>query len=410
MKKRLGVIGAGSAGILSLSYFLSHMSNEWDIVSIYDPTVPILGIGESTNPSFIRILELGTRFSVSEDTDALDSTLKFGTKFIGWREYDWLNPLITGGVAVHFNNFKLKEFAFSRFPALWPHKFKVIEGNVEHIDNTDVNITLTVNGNAEVFDYVIDCRGFPEDLNEDYHVSSCSLLNHCLVHSFDRFESIEYTEHIATENGWMFGIPLTQRKTYGYLFNDTITKLEDAKANMAQHLNVAVDELKLKEYNFKPYYTTKLVDKRLMKNGNRALFFEPISATSINQYYQTCEILFKHVTNQITAEQANQNFIFQSKVVEDIINFYYHGGTTYDSEFWQNASANAIKNLDGNLQFQDMINYNRRAEALGLPYNGRGYFFSPYNLVLVDEAFGYNYFKGNPTPFNIMDIEDEAGL
>lgn len=400
MKKRLGVVGVGSAGVLSLAYFLSHMSNEWEIVSIYDPTVPILGIGESTNPSFIRILEMGTRFSTSEDIDSLDSTLKFGTKFIGWRDHEWLNPLISGGVAVHFNNFKLKEFAFSRFPVVWPEKFRVIEGNVEHIDNSEEKIAVTVNGVVEDFDYIVDCRGFPPTLDEDYHVSNCSLLNRCLVHSFEEFDPIEYTEHIATKNGWMFGIPLTTRKTYGYLFNDTITNIDDAKVDMASHLNVTVDDLKLKEYKFTPYYTTKLVDNRLTKNGNRALFFEPISATSINQYFLTCQIIFKYITGQINSREANEEFIHESSVTEDIINYYYHGGTNYDSEFWQKASANAIDNLDENTRFKFIIEINRRAHELGLPYNGKGHLFAAYNLVLIDEAFGYNYFKGAPTPFN----------
>lgn len=400
MKKRIGVIGAGSAGVLSLAYFLSHLSNEFEIVSIYDPSVPILGIGESTNPSFIRTLEMGTKFSVSEDIGSLDSTLKFGTKFIGWRDYEWLNPLVSGGIAVHFNNFKLKEFAFSRFVELWPEKFKIIEGSVEHIENAKDKISLTIKDKVEDFDFVIDCRGFPESLEKDYHKSTCTLLNRCLVHSFERAETIQYTEHIATKNGWMFGIPLTSRKTYGYLFNDTITSLEDAKADMAEHLKISVSELDTKEYKFTPYYTTKVVDNRLAKNGNRAIFFEPISASSINQYYQTCEILFKYFTNQICEEEANETFIFQSKVVEGIIDFYYHGGTNYKSEFWDKAVANSLQNLESNTYLQQVISYNRMANHMGLPFNGKGYFFSPYNLVLVDEAFGYNYFKGNPTPFN----------
>lgn len=399
MKRRIAVVGVGSAGILSLCYMLSNLSNEWDVVSVYDPSVPILGIGESTNPSFIRMLEMGARFSVSEDTESLESTLKFGTKFIGWREHEWLNPLIGGGIAVHFNNFKLKEFAFSRFPTLWPEKFKVIEGNVDSVTNSDENVTLSINGVNEVFDFIIDCRGFPENY-DDYHISSCSLLNRCLVHSFEKFDPIQYTEHIATKNGWMFGIPLTSRKTYGYLFNDTITSLDDAKSDMAEHLKISVNELSLKEYKFQPYYAKKLVDKRITKNGNRALFYEPISATSINQYHSTCQIIFNYITGQMNEADANATFVYESNTTEDIINYYYHGGTNYDSEFWLQASENAKDNLTDNSRFKFILEYNQRATELGLPYNGKGHLFSQYNLVLIDEAFGYNYFKGAPRQFN----------
>ena len=398
MKKRLAVIGAGSGGVITMCYFLARLSNEWEVVSIYDPTVPILGIGESTNPSFIRLLEMGARFSVSEDTPYLDSTLKFGTQFIKWRDHEWLNPLISGGIAVHFNNFKLKEFCFSRFPNLWPEKFKVIEGNIEKITNGD-KATITVNGKDEVFDFVIDCGGFPKDYT-GYTYSKCSLLNHCLVHSFEKFDPIQYTEHIATPHGWMFGIPLTSRKTYGYLFNDEITSMDDAVQNMAETLNVSPDELNLKEYKFRPYYKTHLVDKAIMANGNRALFYEPISATSINQYNSTCDVIFYYITGQVSEKQANERFTFESNTTEDIINYYYHGGTTYDSEFWRAAVANAKNNLKHNERFNEVIDYNHRAYQLGLPYNGKGHLFSQYNLFILDEAFGYNYFKGAPRQFD----------
>ena len=402
MKQKVAILGVGSAGIVTLSHLLAYLSNDWEVVSVYDPKTPILGIGESTNPSFIRNLELGTRFSLMEDIDKLDSTLKFGTMFKGWREKDWLNPLLSGGVAVHFNNFKLKEFAFSRFPELWPEKFKTLEGRVEDIINTDESITLIVNGKPEVFDFVVDCRGFPTEW-EDYVQSSCSLMNHCLIYSFKEFDPIQYTEHIATENGWMFGVPLKSRKTYGYMFNDKITTVEDAQKNMAMHLKINVDDLRTspeyREYNFVPYFTKRFANKRLMKNGNRSLFFEPISATSINQYNATCQIIFKYLVGQINEIEANAEFIHESNVTEDIINYYYHGGSTYDTEFWRQAKQNAIENLQGNLRFNWILDYNQQAMSIGLPYNGHSHLFSQYSLVIMDEAFGYNYFKGAPRPF-----------
>ena len=403
MKTRIGIIGVGTAGIVNLSYFLSAAGNDYEIVSIYDPSIPILGIGESTNPGFIRTLEHGTRFSISEDTQHLDSTYKFGTQFINWREHDWLNPLIGGGIAVHFNNFKLKEFAFERFAKLWPQKFSVIEGTVDKIIDKFNSVKLVINGQEELFDYVIDCSGFPKDYSEDYVQSSCSLLNHCYVHSFEKFDPVPYTEHIATQNGWMFGIPLQTRKTYGYLFNDTITSEEDAKKDMAATLNISVNELKLKEYRFKPYYTTRVVNNNILKNGNQALFFEPISATSINQYVSTCHILFDYVMGEISEDQANAKFVQESNITEDIINYYYHGGTNFDSPFWQAAKANAINNLKGNERFKVILDQTQLANEIGLPYNGPAHLFTAYSLQIIDEGFGYNYFKGAPRPFDNTD-------
>jgi tryptophan halogenase len=402
VSKRIGVIGVGSAGVLTLSYLCSNMSNEWEVVSIHDPSIPILGIGESTNPGFISILEQGTQFNLLQDTDKLDSTFKFGTMYVGFRDTDWLNPLIHGSVAVHFNNFKLKEFVFERLAKFWPKKFRVIEGKVTDVINTPIMASVVVNGTQEDFDYVVDCRGFPTDYT-DYTKSTCTLLNHCLVHSFDKFDPIQYTEHIATKNGWMFGIPLTNRKTYGYLFNNTITTLDDAKANMAEHLNITVDELDLKEYQFNPYYCNKVVDGRVIKNGNRAIFFEPISATSINQYTNTCSIIFKYITGQSTQEESNIEYVRLAQTIENVINYIYHGGSKYDSEFWRQAAANSKKNLSTNNEFRKIMAYSQRATDMGLPYNGPPMLFSGYNLSMMDEFLGYNYFKGYPFLFDLND-------
>ena len=57
--KKLGVIGVGSAGIISLNYFCAYLDNSWEIVSIHDPNIKTLGIGESTNPFFVKLLKSG---------------------------------------------------------------------------------------------------------------------------------------------------------------------------------------------------------------------------------------------------------------------------------------------------------------------------------------------------------------
>ena len=332
--------------------------------------------------------------------------LKFGTKYINWRKKDWLNPLLQGGVAVHFNNFKLKEFVFERLNLCWPEKFSVIEGTVTDLINNPDKAIVEINGTTEEFDYVVDCRGFPTDYSEDYHMSTCSILNRCLVHSLDKFDPIQYTEHFATKNGWMFGIPLTSRKTYGYLFNDTITTLEDAKADMAELLNVTVDGLDTKEYKFKPYYTTKLVDNRVIKNGNRAIFFEPISATSINHYTNVCTIIFNYVTGQWDQNQANDEQVRLAQTLERIINYIYHGGSKFDTEFWQQASKNSKDNLAQDIEFRKLMAYNQRAYDMGLPANGPPILFSGFSLSRMDEFFGYNYFKGSPFLFDELDQND----
>jgi len=206
---KIAIIGAGSAGVITTAQLCANLPNGYEIVNVYDPNTKILGIGESTNSGFIKVLEQACHFSFMDDLDELDATLKFGNKFMGWRETDWFNPLLDGGVAIHINNFKLKGFIHKRCAELWPKKFSTLEGKVDNIVNGSTGVELTIDGVAHSYDYIVDTRGFPEDWN-DYHVVTSLPVNHALIHTVYEPGNWQYTEHRATANGWQFGIPLNK--------------------------------------------------------------------------------------------------------------------------------------------------------------------------------------------------------
>jgi tryptophan halogenase len=395
-KFRLGVIGAGTAGIVSISHIIPWLSNSWDIVSIYDPNTPILGIGESTNPNFLSTLEFGTGFRETEDIEKLEGTLKFGTKYIGWRSADWINPLFGAGHALHFNNFKLKEFAFERFKQKWPEKFKVIEGAVASVTNEFQCVHVNVDNVIEKFDYVIDCRGFPDDYS-DYEISNCSPLNRCFVYSTPPHVTDQFlcTEHIATKHGWTFGIPLSTRHTYGYLFNDTISTEDQVIQDMSEMFSTDLKKDNLVDYKFKSYYTKKILDKRILKNGNRALFFEPLSASSIFCYVEIAELFLHHLNKNEKYNEffVNTEFVKLAKSLEDMLSFLYHGGTNFDTEFWRFAKARAVDRLNNSNAFSEIIVDYKKMFKNGTPLTGKSWFFLPHNLRIIDEQMNYNYFK-----------------
>ena len=400
MKKKLGVIGVGSAGLLSLTHFCTWLDNRWDIVSIHNPKKPILGIGESTNGGFVGLLERGLHFSLGhpDDMKALDATLKFGSKFMGWRDHEWINPLLDGNTAIHFNNFKFGEFAFKRLAEHWPQKFSVLEGDVQEVRNLPDKVTLLVDGKEHDFDYVMDCMGFPPDYN-NYTLSDCSPVNRCWIHSLmsDQYTFEPFTDHIATKNGWMFGVPLQSRKTYGYMYNDTITRPEDAKEDMlkilgSRDLDAATGrDVGAKEYLFKCYFSNQLIDGRVGKNGNKALFFEPLIANSIFLYIYTARLFYDYVLGMARPDQCNDAFVRAVNQMEDVISYYYQGGATFESDFWNYAMPFATKRLEGRPQFKEMMNGYRDLKSKGILHHGPDYAFAPKTWELVDEALGYGY-------------------
>ena len=88
--KRIAILGAGSGGILSICYFLG-LSEEFEITSIYNPKIPSVGIGESTNPFFFgaiqKVLHIPDLDQFIKQGN-IDSTIKYGTLYKNWRKKD----------------------------------------------------------------------------------------------------------------------------------------------------------------------------------------------------------------------------------------------------------------------------------------------------------------------------------
>jgi tryptophan 7-halogenase len=421
MKKKLAVIGLGTAGVQALCHFLAYTNDEWEVISVYNPDIKILGIGESTNPTFLTTLGHGLDYNYEIDNDALDATVKYGTMFKKWRDKDFLNPLITSEllglglkrhVAIHFNNFNLKDFAMPRLRSKWGDKFKEVEGNVDDLIDGDDQVTVIVDGQEHVFDYAMDCRGFPKDYTA-YYVNYNAPLNHALIHSVTEFETFDYTGHRATVDGWMFEIPLKSRLTYGYLFDDRVTDVATARVNFAKEIGVPLEELSKTEFTFNSYYAKEVLGNRVIKNGNRAIFFEPMSANSLWTYGTVNRLFFDYITDQsVTKETVNETFLNNSASIEDIIYFMYHGGSTFDTPFWQKAKDYAQMRVAHSTAFERTAREFKDLHPL-LRDNPKAIFslqqpvwiFGPYNLAVIDKNFGYYHFIEPGVLDDILQVE-----
>ena len=399
MKRKVGVVGVGSAGLLNLMHLCVWLDKSWEVYSIHDPKKKILGIGESTNGGFVDLLERATNFSIAQaaDVSALGATLKFGSRFVDWRPHQWINPLLNGNVAVHFNNRNLKDFTYERLTRLWPDQFRTLEGDVESLDDRGDKVSLTIDGREHDFDYVVDCRGTPESF-DDYVISDCTLLDRCIVHRVDEYDYEPFTDHIATKNGWMFGVPLQGWKTYGYLYSQKITDKAAALRDMQERLGVATLDAAHyeQEYVLRSYYAKQLVSGRVCKNGNRALFFEPLVANSIFLYLRANRLIFDYIVNGVSAEQTNGTFVKSVQEMEDVISYYYQGGSMHPTEFWKAATESAQSRLGQRREFLEYLGRLRAMKAEGTLHRAPVYAWAPHTWQVVDAQLGYNYVEGVP--------------
>jgi tryptophan halogenase len=393
---KIAVIGVGTAGIMSLCHTLKWMCPDdgSTITSIYDPSVKILGIGETSQPNFVKSLFEGANFNFLLDAHELDATVKFGASYKKWRETNFDMPMEPPSYGIHFNNFKLKDFCFKRFNKLWGDKFKVVEGKVVDVINRKTHAEVIVNNFSHHFDYVIDCRGYPSDLT-DYVVLDDLTVNHCLVNIIDKPGTWNTSINQATSHGWMFGIPLSNRQGWGYLYNDKITTREEAVSEIESLFGIP--NPKLNEFTFKSYYAKTFFDGRILKNGNRAFFFEPIEGMAGFFYDTTLRFFVDHVAGRINVDVLNENLSRAVKDIENFIYFLYQGGSTFDSKFWNITKEKCARNLRSKTSHRwrlVLLNIKKELENPALRQDasmtGR---WSPDLWVKWAENLEYDYFK-----------------
>ena len=402
MKYKIAVVGAGSAGIQSACNLLYKLDSRWEVHVIHNPAIPTLGHIESTNPGFVSALAFGANFDVLKDAELIDSKLKFGTQYKKWRDYTFVNPLVTGIAAMNFDTKLMHEFVFPRMKEAWDFKFQEIHGNVDEINDLLNYATVVVDHVVHRYDFVIDCRGFSNpDQNPDDIVVLDHVVNRCIVHMKNESTDCNYTNHHATPDGWMWEIPLLTRTNFGYLFNDKITDVETAKINFSKEIGIPVEELDTKEYKFPSRYNKKIFGNRVIKNGLGAAFFEPMFSNALWLYdnIDTHIVNYLHNHNSIdeikSAQEINEynsKALRNMKEVEDMLYFCYHGGSTHDTPFWTHAKKYCTEKLQlsDNLKrvkpiLRDMTkNKHRVGDAV--------WFYGPFNLIKIDKNFGYNYF------------------
>jgi hypothetical protein len=385
---KVGILGTGTAGIQTMAYFMSVMPDDVEIYSIYDPKHPILGIGESTTTFLPQVLWQGLGLTMLDNIENLDATSKHGVLYKNWREDDFYTSILPPFHGMHFNNFRLPEVAIAA--AKTKHGYDTIEGEVTDISQTEDRVYVTIDGVVNEFHYIVDCRGYPTDYT-DYEICDYLPVNHCLVHTVDKPGDWNFTYHQATKNGWMFGIPLRTRQGWGYLYNDTITTKDEALQDIAE---IFQEEPNTREFAFKNYYAKNIFNGRIIKNGNRALFFEPLEALSGTFYEAVAVETAKVILDNKDPNDSNSMLRDIAETYAAFICMVYHGGSTFDTPFWKETKIKTSIALQNSDTWNELYTRINTLTAVGL--DDESMVINPISIFLwklIDERLGYGYFK-----------------
>jgi hypothetical protein len=385
---KVAVIGIGTAGLQTLAYFQDTLPNHIDIYSIHNPEQKILGIGESTTTFLPLMLSRSCGFTMLNDADKLDATTKHGVQYVNWRENNFNSHILPPYHGIHFNNFKLNELVLGRLRK--EKGFYEIHGDIKSIDQDENSVTLQIDDEAHTFDYIVDCRGYPDDYT-NYELLDYLPVNSAMVHTVSQPGTWNYTYHQATKNGWMFGIPLQTRQGWGYLYNKDITSKEEAREDLQSLMN---EPLQTREFSWKNYYKKNVIDGRVISNGNRALFFEPIEALSGTFYEAVGVEAVNIIVGESTASEANARLVHTAETYATFVCFVYHGGSTFDTEFWKKTVDKTTKALHNSYIWKDVKARLQSLKATGI--DDERIILKPLSTALwklIDKEMGYNYFQ-----------------
>ena len=363
---KIGIIGSGTAGLLTVSSLLSSIKNA-DIYLLYDPNIDIIGVGESTLLGFPNNLYNSIGFNVDQHFHNLRCTFKHQVTFTNWKKEDFYSRFPAGNYGIHFNNRELRQFLLPIFSKEYPKRFFVKHGNVSKFTSKDSHVEVILDNDVYVFDYLIDCRGFSENYDDACFVDNI-YVNSAIVCSSKKPGNWQFTYHYAHQYGWMFGIPLMDKQNWGYLYDNRFISKEEALDNMKDIFknprnidNVVsyhdIDFDNHMDYTFKSFYRKKLIteNKNIIKNGNSLFFFEPLQATSMECFEIVNDLIVSYIEGYGNKNEINNSYLSLMEEVIHFINYHYQNGSVYDSYYWKSCKEKS-KNFIENHNLTKIIN------------------------------------------------------
>jgi len=341
-KKRITVVGRGTAGSQAIAHFLRYMS-DFEIVWAYDPSTPTQSVGEGSTLNLPRNMYHGLGFYPS-DLPKVNGTIKTGIYKENWgtKQESFFHDFPAPQVSYHFSATELQNYIYEEVKG----KVNILEESVD-VYNADSTFVFNASGTPKTF--------------EDFNISEYIPLNAAyIVQSPWDGPKFNYTLTIARKHGWVFGIPLQNRCSIGYMYNKDISTEEEIQEDIQEILdrygltpNKEPNKLEFKNYYRKQNYEA---GGSLIHSGNSSFFLEPLEATSIGTMDRIQRAAFDIWSGNKSHHQANGEYLEFLHQIELIIMLHYAAGSPFKTPFWefaQERGVQKIKDSANDIQFKN---------------------------------------------------------
>ncbi|MEX2496696.1 MAG: tryptophan halogenase family protein [Woeseia sp.] len=373
-----------------------------DIGLVESPDIPRIGVGEATIPSIKHILAV-IGIEEREFMRRVDGTFKQSIKFTNWlhgggehyyhafarilptpvdttgprwlksdRSMPFMNtvsaqpvlcdmniaPQMLGSwdfgppltYAFHMNALKFADYLCELATA------RGVEHHLDHVTNVDVAETgqisavNTKGGRKLEADLFIDCTGFAALLIEKalgigfVDCSQWLLCDRAVIMNVPYEQHYPgyvrpYTTATALSSGWVWEIPLQDRRSLGYVHSGAFIGAEEAERELRAFEGPHAAELDSRVVRFKVGHRAKAWAGNCIAVGLAGGFIEPLESTGLYLSDLATVMLSEHFPwgEDMAPLAFRFNRIMANRFYEilDFINMHYCMSRRGDSEFWQ---------------------------------------------------------------------------
>lgn len=292
------------------------------------------------------------------------------------------------------------------------HLIATVVGAKKNDDGSIGKLQLKDGAELE-FDFYVDCSGFASllidhELQVPFIDKSAQILTDTaltLQISTDGISEIKpYTTATAHKAGWIWDIPLTQRRGTGFVYSSAHMSESEAVEQFSKYLQLDLESLSPRKIPMKIGYREKFWCKNCVALGLAQGFVEPLEATSILLTDFSAELFarnFPRMQEDVTAlsDYCNRVVSYSWERVIDFVQLHYCISDRDDSDFWRdNTHSTALSDTLKERLAMWKINHPKKTD-----------FFSRFDLFDVDNylfvLYGMKYITRN-IPISNYEIEN----
>jgi tryptophan halogenase len=148
-----------------------------------------------------------------------------------------------------------------------------------------------------------------------------------------------YTTATALSNGWVWEIPLQDKRSLGYVHSSAFSSLEEAEHEIRAFEGAHADALDTRTVNFKVGHREKAWVRNCVAIGLSGNFIEPLESTGLYLADLASVMLTEHFPYrddmEVLAFRFNRIMANRFYEILDFINMHYCLTRRTDTEFWR---------------------------------------------------------------------------